>query len=450
MAPAVGNFGARPASKRHPRLHGILLALALALAAGVAVVAPAGSQQPSPGTYGPVRPADTLWDLALRFRGDASVTAQQAMIAILRANPGAFREGNINSLRSGVTLRVPSVADMAAITQEEAVAEFSRHEEAWRTRARTGTAAPAGVAPARAAPPPSTPSPAASEPAVSSPELEEQLEKVRSEVVELHKRLAERDEAIEELLVQLAEIQRELRAARAGAPPPSTEAVPGDEVDTGESPAARASWLPVSPLVLGSSLIVLLVLIVVVTLIRQRGEREDPHAEDLHGGGDDGDGGEESYADGPDGDDDRDLFAVPGEGPLDDDPGREPRHARARAAPATVAVGGAVAVGFEVVEEDTMDLPDDESTDLPIGIDLEGDEGWDVERGGDSPARPEEAELDDGPSAFGRHVEVGKLDELELDTGATQGSYPGIPADLDDEGSPDGGEPDRPGGGRRE
>ena len=113
------------------------------IAAGLALAPPADAQQAGGSTYGPVQRADTLWELALRFRGDAAVNAQQAMIAILRANPGAFVEGNINALRTGVTLRVPTAADMAAISPGEASAEFARHEEAWRNRRQTGSAAPA-------------------------------------------------------------------------------------------------------------------------------------------------------------------------------------------------------------------------------------------------------------------------------------------------------------------
>jgi pilus assembly protein FimV len=115
----------------------------LAVAASIALAAPVAAQQGADSTYGPVRRADTLWDLALRFRGDSGVNAQQAMIAILRANPDAFVDGNINALRTGVTLRVPTAAEMAAVTRGDAAAEFARHEQAWRNRRRTGSAAPA-------------------------------------------------------------------------------------------------------------------------------------------------------------------------------------------------------------------------------------------------------------------------------------------------------------------
>ena len=418
--------------------------VALVFAAGIGLVAPAGAQQAPGATYGPVRPADTLWDLALRFRGGAGVSAQQVMIAILRANPEAFREGNINALRTGVTLRVPSVGEMAGITQGEAVAEFNRHEVAWRNRRRNGTAAPAPAAAGAAAPArPSAPPPTPDRPAAAEPDLEEQLLAARSEVADMHERLAERDEAIEELLVQLAAIRRELRQAQGGAPAVSGAPAVGEGDESRDGMASRASWLPVSPLVLGSGLIVLLVLIVVVTLIRQRGERDEPYAEDLYEDGD-----EESYPEEAGEDEVEDLYPDPAEDPPGDDFEPEPRRAGRSAAPAVAAAAGAAA-GFAAGEEDeeAEGQPEDESTDLPIGIDLEGEEGWDHEPEEEHASLSEPAGTDGAPE-FGRHVEVGELDELELDVEPDPRSYPNLSEDLDDD-SPDGGGPDRPRGRRR-
>ena len=407
--------------------------IALLIVAGVVVTVPVEAQQDSGSTYGPVRPADTLWVLALRFRGDSDVTAQQAMIAILRANPEAFREGNINALRTGVTLRVPTVAEMAAITQGEAVAEFNRHEQAWRNRRRTGTAAPAPgpAAPARPAPAPSTPADTAEEEA--GPEAE--LEAAREEVAELHKRLAERDEAIEDLLIQLAAVRRELRAARDGTTAPAVV----DEEGAREDAASRATWLPVSPLVLGSSLIVLLVLIVVVTLIRQRGEREEPYSEGLDEDGDE-DGEEEAYELEPDEEAEGALRDDRSEDASDGGERNEPSRVRAASASAAVAAGA-----FDAGPHDD-DLPGDESTDLPIGMDLEGEEEeWGREDGKPSGAAAE-TEGTDAESELAPPIEVGDLDDLELDAGPSTGGF----TVLDDDASPEPAEPGRPGGERRE
>ena len=430
--------------RREPRFTGRLSSIPrsvlwLVIAAGIALAPPAGAQQAAGSTYGPVQPADTLWALALRFRGSSGVNAQQAMIAILRANPEAFREGNINALRTRVTLRVPSVAEMEAISPAEAQAEFARHEVAWRNRRRTGSAAPApGPArPARQAPaqPASAP---AEQPVTIADDPEAELREARATVADLRQRLAERDEAIEELLVQLAAVRRELRQGQRAEPAPSGEPAGREEDEARRDPASRSSWLPVSPLVLGSSLIVLLVLIVVVTLIRQRGEpeeryegeEEEPYDEDdeeLHGGEEEAHGDQEEEF----GEEDR-----------------GPGSWRAGGAPAAGAVAAGTVAAFPA-DEKAGDPMDDESTDLPFGIDLEGGEDWGPAPEEPSPDRPGLPESEE-PSEFGRHVEVGELDHLDLDTGPAPGSSSNLPAGDDEEDDPpEGGGHGRPAARRR-
>lgn len=69
---------------------------------------------------------DTLWEVARSTRPDASVSVQQMMLAIQRANPDAFLNGNINNLLSGRVLRIPSQQDIAVIDRDAAVAQVSQ------------------------------------------------------------------------------------------------------------------------------------------------------------------------------------------------------------------------------------------------------------------------------------------------------------------------------------
>lgn len=69
---------------------------------------------------------ETLWHVALRVRRDSSVTVQQVMVAIQRENENAFINGNINSLRSDVVLRVPALGREAIPTESVALAEVQR------------------------------------------------------------------------------------------------------------------------------------------------------------------------------------------------------------------------------------------------------------------------------------------------------------------------------------
>lgn len=80
-------------------------------------------------TYGPVQPNETLWVIASRVRPDATVSVNQAMLALFRANPEAFA-GNINRLRAGAILRVPAAGEMAAISGADA--EVRDQMASWR------------------------------------------------------------------------------------------------------------------------------------------------------------------------------------------------------------------------------------------------------------------------------------------------------------------------------
>ena len=83
-----------------------------------ATPAPAPVAAPRDGAeYGPVRRRETLWAIAERVRPDGSVSMNQMMIALFRANPGAF-DGNVNRLRAGAILRVPPRQDIASISDQ--------------------------------------------------------------------------------------------------------------------------------------------------------------------------------------------------------------------------------------------------------------------------------------------------------------------------------------------
>lgn len=68
----------------------------------------AARQTKSTGVYR-VRPGDTLWPIAKRFK-PAGMNTRQMMDALLRANPQAFINGDINLLRAGAELRLPGNA----------------------------------------------------------------------------------------------------------------------------------------------------------------------------------------------------------------------------------------------------------------------------------------------------------------------------------------------------
>lgn len=78
-----------------------------------------------------VRRGDTLWVIASGNRMDETVNINQMMLAIYERNPQAFN-GNINRLKAGAILRMPSADEIRAISRAAALAEVRRQHEAWR------------------------------------------------------------------------------------------------------------------------------------------------------------------------------------------------------------------------------------------------------------------------------------------------------------------------------
>lgn len=88
---------------------------------------------------------DTLWEISARNK-PANISEHQMMLALLRKNPAAFPSGNINTLRAGVVLDLPTAQEAARLTHREAVAEVARQTQLWR-EGRTAAQQPEGRAP---------------------------------------------------------------------------------------------------------------------------------------------------------------------------------------------------------------------------------------------------------------------------------------------------------------
>ena len=95
-----------------------------------APVATAPRGESSGGRYS-VRAGDTLSGIAGR-NAQPGVTIEQLMIAIQRSNPDAFIGGNINRLRAGASLNLPSSGDAQAIATDAANNEVRAQAASWR------------------------------------------------------------------------------------------------------------------------------------------------------------------------------------------------------------------------------------------------------------------------------------------------------------------------------
>jgi pilus assembly protein FimV len=265
-------------------------------------------------SYGVTDRDDTLWRIAQRARPAANVTVQQTMLAIARLNPHAFIGGNINLLKAGYTLRLPSAEDATTLSTADAVSEVAAQNEAWqgyrrgeglaRTQPADGSTQPAesqalaGQVDATATAP--------AKPAVAGPDgelrivagdeggtgtgggsadvasLEGELAATKEETDRISR---ERDEAVSKLDQvasqaeqsqrqievrdqQIAQMQQQLKALQqTGGTPAAAPAEP-------RAQAGGIASLLTSPLVLGIAGIVV-VLIVVAGLMRVRSRRRD-------------------------------------------------------------------------------------------------------------------------------------------------------------------------------
>ena len=97
--------------------------------------APMVQQQTSinqpPGSYR-IQSGDTAWSLADAMRPDKSISVEQMMIAMLRANPESFIDENINGLKRGYILRLPDYDQIATINQADARALVREQAALWR------------------------------------------------------------------------------------------------------------------------------------------------------------------------------------------------------------------------------------------------------------------------------------------------------------------------------
>ncbi|ALK88061.1 hypothetical protein L63ED372_00839 [Limnohabitans sp. 63ED37-2] len=66
-----------------------------------------------------VRPGDTASRLAIRYLG-GQASLDQMMLAMLKANPDAFIQGNVNLVKAGAVLRIPDLGEATQISRDEA------------------------------------------------------------------------------------------------------------------------------------------------------------------------------------------------------------------------------------------------------------------------------------------------------------------------------------------
>ena len=85
----------------------------------------ANSQEVAEGNTVIVQPGDSLFRIAMENRPDQSVSLQQTMVAIQRLNPNAFVDGNLNRVKAGERLLLPSIGQITDINLDDAISSIS-------------------------------------------------------------------------------------------------------------------------------------------------------------------------------------------------------------------------------------------------------------------------------------------------------------------------------------
>ncbi len=142
-APAPGTVAASPARKPMP-----------APRPDVAAAPTAGpAAAPASGKRYPVRPGDTLYRVAGKTQ-PAGVSLDQMLVGLYRANPEAFIANNVNRLRAGSSLSVPTADEVRDVTPadlRQLITAQSVDFSAYRSRLAQGAPLAQAAEPARQA-----------------------------------------------------------------------------------------------------------------------------------------------------------------------------------------------------------------------------------------------------------------------------------------------------------
>jgi pilus assembly protein FimV len=81
-----------------------------------------------------VKPGETLWSIAQRLKpNNDTISAQQIMLAILKQNPDAFLNKNVNTLKAHAVLTIPDFDAIIALTKDEAKGIVREHNASWKS-----------------------------------------------------------------------------------------------------------------------------------------------------------------------------------------------------------------------------------------------------------------------------------------------------------------------------
>jgi pilus assembly protein FimV len=194
--------------------------------------APPGAKPEGGGsdTYGPVEKGDTLNKIATQTK-PSNVSLEQMLVALYRENQSAFVNNNMNRLKTGQILKVPSAEEVEKIAAKDANQEYRTHVSDWNSYRQTLAGGVASI-PARAEPASSSASGKVASAAVTPPappaaETKDVLKLSKSEagkggaakgagasqdrVNAMQEELTAKDKALRESQSRVADLEKQIR-----------------------------------------------------------------------------------------------------------------------------------------------------------------------------------------------------------------------------------------------
>ncbi len=182
-------------------------------------IAPADETAATP-LYVEVAPDESLADIAIRLSRQSNRSYMHMMVALYRANPNAFYRDNLNHLKGGARLRVPSDEELYQLSDAEVNATLREHEQRFKAERQQSA-----------------------ETETRNRTLQDELEKVTQKSVDLEQRNRELKARLARLEEQVNSMSQQILDY--AAQPESTAAQTPAEADAvEESPAAEglSAW----------------------------------------------------------------------------------------------------------------------------------------------------------------------------------------------------------------
>ena len=82
--------------------------------------------------YGPIKNADDLWQIAIAYRPNDTVSIEKTAVAIYQLNPRAFLKQNINGVMSGYFLQIPTLEQIKMVSEQEALNVIQDQNKRWQ------------------------------------------------------------------------------------------------------------------------------------------------------------------------------------------------------------------------------------------------------------------------------------------------------------------------------